>query len=245
MRQLTISEIDDKFNDHISTIEYADFRDVKNKLTQLINFLFSQDVSKRILKRIEEDFQGLREKLNPENIGHTRRDSESILDSLLTPDLQGAFGYFTILEKFKVERKSTPHYIELSRDWYNRGTNYNEYQEIFNANFVRPFSDLFNWYISESKTESSYDFFSYESQKGISEQLNDLREMLTEQGYGQQIIFDEIDELRDLTNRLNKKNWYEIIKAKFIDLALSGVISTETAKKIIEILTGSEINLLN
>lgn len=207
--------------------------------------MHSQDVSKRILERIEEDFQELREKLSPENIGHTRRDTKNILESLFTPDLQGAFGYFTILEKFKIERKSTPHYIELSRNWYNRGTDYHEYQEIFNANFLKPFSDLFNWYISESKTKSLYDFFSYESQDGISEQLNELREMLTEQGYGQQIIFDEIEELRELTNRLNKKNWFEIIKAKFIDLALSGVISIETAKKIIEILTGSEMNLLN
>ena len=68
--------------------------------------------------------------------------------------------------------------------------------------------------------------------------------MLIKQGYGQQIIFDEIDELRELTERVNKKNWFELIKAKFIDLALSGIISIETAKKTIELLTGSEISLL-
>ncbi|WP_034916991.1 hypothetical protein [Gillisia sp. CAL575] len=244
MRQLSTSEIAEKFNEYSSTIEYANFNDVKTKLTQLINFLKSQDISNRILQRIEEDFSDLKIKLNSENISHSRRDSRTIIESLFTPDLQGAFGYFSILDKFKVERKSTPHYIELSREWYDRGDDYYEYQEIFNANFFKPFSELFNWYLVESKTESSLDYFSEESRQEVKEQLSELKEMLVKQGYGQQIIFDEIDELRQLTERVNKKNWFELIKGKFIDLALGGVISTETAKMIIEVLTGSETPLL-
>ena len=244
MRQLTLNELEDKFRDYISGVEYCEFSDVKDKLTQFINFLKHQVISNRILDRIESDYSEIKEKLPTENNNVLRSEKREIIQSLFTPDMQGAFAYFAIMTKFSQERKSTPHYIELSRKWYDKGTNYYEYQRNFNSYFLSPFKDLFLWYIYESKTESKNDYFSYESRDGIKEQLIELKEMLTKQGYGQQIIFDEIDELRELTERVNKKNWFEIIKAKFIDLALSGVISIETAKKVIELLTGSEMNLL-
>ena len=76
------------------------------------------------------------------------------------------------------------------------------------------------------------------------EKLNNLEEMLIKQGFGQEIIFNEIEELKELTKKLNKKNWSEIIKGKFVDLALEGILTKETAIKAIEFLTGTELNLL-
>ncbi len=244
MRQLTLNEIEDKFIGYISDVEYCEFSNVKDKLTQLINFLMHQDISNQILKRIESDYSDIKLKLTTENNNFRSLDKEKITQELFTPDMQGAFAYFLILFKFNQERKLTPHYIELSRDWYNKGKNYYEYQINFNNYFLNPLKDLFLWYIYESETKSVSDYFSYKSRDEIKEQLFELKEMLIKQGYGQQIIFDEIDELRELTERVNKKNWFELIKAKFIDLALSGIISIETAKKTIELLTGSEISLL-
>ncbi|MBP0905211.1 hypothetical protein ACFSKN_17965 [Mariniflexile gromovii] len=244
MRQLTLNELEDKFRDYISDVEYCEFSDVITKLTQLINFLKHQNISNRILERIESDYSEIKTKLPSDNNNLNWTDKQKITQGLFTPDMQGAFAYFTILSKFNQEDKSTPHYIQLARDWYDRGKDFYEYQRYFNTNFLNPFKDLFLWYIYESKTESTSDYFSYKSRDEIKDQLVDLKEMLLKQGYGQQIIFDEIEELKELTERVNKKNWFELIKGKFIDLALSGVISIETAKKIIEILTGSEMNLL-
>ena len=244
MRQLTLNELEDKFRDYVSDVEYCEFSDVKDKLTQLINFLQHQDISNRILERIENDYAELKVKLNPENIGHRRSDNEKILQSLFTPDLQGAFAYFTILSKFSDDRKHTPHYIELSRDWYNKGKDFYEYQQNFNSYFLNPFKDLFLWYIYESKTQEESDFFSYDGQAKMFEKLDELEKMLTKQGYGQEIIFNEIEDLKNLTKKLNKKNWGEVIKGKFVDMAIGGILSKETAIKAIEFLTGIDFKLL-
>lgn len=244
MRQLTLNELEDKFRDYVSNIEYCEFSDVKDKLTQLINFLQHQDISNRILERIENEYAELKVKLNPEKIGHRRSDSEKILQSLFTPDLQGAFAYFTILSKFSDDRKHTPHYIELSRDWYNKGKDFYEYQQNFNSYFLNPFKDLFLWYIYESKTQEESDFFSYDGQAKMFEKLDELEKMLTKQGYGQEIIFNEIEDLKKLTQKLNKKNWGEVIKGKFVDMAIGGILNKEMAIKAIEFLTGIDFKLL-
>lgn len=244
MRQLTLNELEDKFRDYISKVEYCEFSDVKDKLTQLINFLQHQDISNRILKRIDEDYKELKDKLKPTNIGHKRSDSEKIIQSLSTPDLQGAFAYFTILSKFNDEKKHTTHYIQLSRDWYNRGKDFYEYQKNFNTYFLNPFKELFLWYIYESKTQEDSDFFSYEGQEKMFDKLDELERMLIKQGFGQEIIFKEIEDLKKLTKKLNKKNWGEVIKGKFVDLTIGGVLNKETAIKAIEFLTGLDFKLL-
>ncbi|WP_428742251.1 hypothetical protein [Tenacibaculum sp.] len=244
MRQLTLNELENKFKDYISDVEYCEFSEVSNKLTQLIYFLKHQDISNRILERIENDYSEIKTKLPSDFNNIKSSEKRVIIQSLLTPDIQGAFAYFTILTKFNQEKKSTPHYIELSRYWYDKGRDFHEYQRTFNNYFLTPFKDLFLWYIYESNIVSDCDYFSHESRDKIEEQLLELKEMLIKQNYGQQVIFDEIDELKELTNRVNKKNWFEIIKGKFIDLALSEIISIEIAKTIIKTLTGSETNLL-
>ena len=245
MRQLTLNELESKFRDYASNVEFCQISDVKDTLTQLIHFLLKQDISRRILERIEDDYEEIKSNLPSDSNRIENSEREKIIQSLLTPDMQGAFAYFIMMAKFDEERKFTPHYIQSSRDWYDKGKDYYDYQANFNTYFLNPFKDLFLWYIYESKTNSASDFFSHESREVISEQLLEIKEMLKKQGYGQQIIFDEIEELRELTERINKKNWFEVIKGKFIDLAASGLISIETAKKIIKALTGSEMQLLS
>ena len=244
MRQLNIAELESKTQDYFLDVEYAQHNDVKNRLTQLMNFLISQDISRRILERITEEYSDLYHQLEPLNDQTPERTKRDIIDSLNTPDLQGAFGYFLIDKKFKEPRKVSAHYIDLSWKWYSRGHNYDEQQDGFNFYFLKPFKELFNWYLSESQTVRESDYFSYKSQDVMFEKLNNLEEMLIKQGFGQEIIFNEIEELKELTKKLNKKNWSEIIKGKFVDLALEGILTKETAIKAIEFLTGTELNLL-
>ncbi|CAG2533975.1 hypothetical protein MAR621_03664 [Maribacter dokdonensis] len=244
MRELNTTELESKTHDYFLDVEYANPDDVKNKLTQLINFLCSQDISKNILDRITEDYLDLYQKLEPLNDQSPERTKKDIIESLLTPDLQGAFGYFLIDKKFKEPRKFSAHYIDLSWKWYSKGHNYSEQQDGFNSYFLKPFKELFDWYLSESQTEKEADYFSYKSQEKVFEKLEKLEELLTKQGFGQEIIFNEIEELKQLTKKLNKKNWGEVIKGKFVDLALGGVITKEAAIKAIEFITGTELNLL-
>ena len=244
MRQLTTTELESKTHDYFLDVEYAQHDDVKNKLTQLMNFLSSQDISKNILERIREDYSDLYQKLEPLNDQTPERTKKDIVETLLTPDLQGAFGYLLINKKFKEPRKFSAHYIDLSWKWYSKGHNYNEQQDGFNFYFLKPFKELFDWYLSESQTENESDYFSYKSQEKVFEKLEKLEEMLTKQGFGQEIIFKEIEELKQLTKKLNKKNWGEVIKGKFVDLALGGILTKEAAIKAIEFITGTELNML-
>lgn len=245
MRQLNSEELLNKFDSYSRDITYSSFENLDAKLNQIFNFLHQQEIANRILERINEDFLELKSKIYiTENLRNYKYYKE-ITNELNDRELQGAFAFFTIVEKFKVEKKYSNHYIELSNKWYKSSGNYRDWKDEFITNFWEPFTEIFEWYINESKTETENDFFSKEVQENLSEKLNEIQEIVSKLGFGQEIVFNEINDLRKLTKKLNKKNWNEIIKGKFIDLGLSGIISIETAKKVIEFLTGNEINLLN
>jgi hypothetical protein len=82
------------------------------------------------------------------------------------------------------------------------------------------------------------------SQEEIDRQIDEIIEKLTNLGYGQEIIFDEIQELKDLYSTLNKKNWGQIVKGKLVDLALAKLIEADTLSFIYEKLTNHTLRLL-
>lgn len=46
--------------------------------------------------------------------------------------------------------------------------------------------------------------------KDINKKLDDIIDRLQKLGYGQEIIFNEIEELRELTNKISKKSWRQL-----------------------------------
>lgn len=78
----------------------------------------------------------------------------------------------------------------------------------------------------------------------LDKKIDNIIEHLTKLGHGQEIIFNEIDELRDLQYNLPKKTWAQLLKGKLIDLALSKVISAETASSVYEYLVNNNFQLL-
>lgn len=242
MRQLNSEELLTKINSYSSDINYSDFDKIDIKINQFFNFLNEQEISKRILERINEDFLSLKDKMS---ITKSHKFYQEIKLELKTRELQGSFAYFSIIEKYNFDKKYSNHYIELAYDFYDVGGNFREMKDAFITHFWEPFHEILVWYIYESETKTENDYFSKKTQEDLFEKLTEIETMLTKMGFGQEIIFDEINDLRKLTKKLNKKNWSEIIKGKFIDLGLSGIISVESAKKVIEVLTGSEVNLLS
>lgn len=63
-------------------------------------------------------------------------------------------------------------------------------------------------------------------------------------GYGQEIIFDEIEELRELDGKLSKKSWGQLLKSKLFDLAVDQVIDKEVARKVFDYLTNHGLKFL-
>ena len=77
----------------------------------------------------------------------------------------------------------------------------------------------------------------------ITKKVDEIITHLTKLGFGQEIIFEEIEELKDLYTKLNKKNWGQVLKGKLIDLSLSKLVENETIAYIYEKLTDSNLKL--
>lgn len=63
-------------------------------------------------------------------------------------------------------------------------------------------------------------------------------------GFGQEIIFEELEEMREQIGKLNKKNWGQLLKGKLMDLAVGQVLNKETAGDVFRFLTDQSLTLL-
>lgn len=86
------------------------------------------------------------------------------------------------------------------------------------------------------------DEFNSEQKSELHSSINEIKEKLTELGFGQQIIFDELDELKEHLN-LGKKNWFQLLKGKLFDLTVTKVLKKTVVKEIYERLTEGFENL--
>ena len=69
-------------------------------------------------------------------------------------------------------------------------------------------------------TAKSIDSFTITQESKLHSILNEMAENLKKIGYGQEIIFDEIDELKSHFN-LGKHNWFQLVKGKLFDIGLA------------------------
>lgn len=83
-------------------------------------------------------------------------------------------------------------------------------------------------YEFQPKKEDEFETF---EKVDLHNKLNDIIEQLKTMGYGQEIIFNEIDELKENFN-LGKKNWFQLAKGKFVDLAVSKLVEETVIKEI-------------
>ncbi|HXB42881.1 MAG TPA: hypothetical protein VNV85_02445 [Puia sp.] len=79
----------------------------------------------------------------------------------------------------------------------------------------------------------------------IAEAIDSIKEQLINLSYGQEILFNELEELKDSYGKMNKKNWGQLIKGKLLDLALAKLVDNDTISFIYERLTGHDLHLLH
>lgn len=244
MRQLNSIELKEKFEYYSHDIVHCEVDDLTIKLDQFIYFLNDQAISKRILSRIEEEFQSLKSELSVEWNQRPHKYHQNILGKLCSREIQGAFGYFYITEKYKADVRPRTHYLDEVRNWYHGSGDYNAQKDRFKTYFFEPFVELFDWFLRESEAINPKDYFSENSRTDIIARINSLEEsLLVRMDAGNQIVFEEVEEVKELITFLNKKNWTELIKGKFVELALSELISKEMANSIVESMIGTKIDL--
>ncbi|MFH6960638.1 hypothetical protein ACHRV1_24850 [Flavobacterium aquidurense] len=76
-----------------------------------------------------------------------------------------------------------------------------------------------------------------ENQEDFNKVIDEILLRLEKLGHGQEIIFDEINELRELHVTLNQKNFGQVVKGKLVDLGLSKLIDNDTLSYIYEKIT--------
>lgn len=101
------------------------------------------------------------------------------------------------------------------------------------------FSKLFN---SLKEGVTDYDQIT-NSQKEINKKIDEIIEDLKKQNFGQEILFNELQELKDLYPKLNRKNWGQLLKGKIMDLGLAQIINQEVAQKIFTEITNQVLEL--
>ena len=69
----------------------------------------------------------------------------------------------------------------------------------------------------------SDDAFTTEEESTLHSKLNEIADKLRDLGYGQEIIFEEIESLKNHFN-LGKKNWFQLLIGKLIELTISKVL---------------------
>ncbi len=94
--------------------------------------------------------------------------------------------------------------------------------------------DIINeYYIYEP---SPKDKFSPAEESVLQSRLNEIIDKLEKQGLGQEIIYDEIESLKSHFN-LGKKNWFQLLKGKMIDLTIEKALEKTIVAGIYETLS--------
>jgi len=81
-------------------------------------------------------------------------------------------------------------------------------------------------------------------ESSLDKKLDEIATKLRALGYGQEILFNELEELRELQTTLSKKTWTQVLKGKLFDMGVEQVINMATASMIYEFLTNDQLKLM-
>lgn len=231
MRALNLNELEEKINQYSSNILNSGYNFSTENINHFFEFLLTQPISSNLINRIEVDNHNLIQKFKELNFDDWKGISEA-KKAIKLREEKGVLGYYIIKVYFEKSNKSETHYFDYISSWYSISSGkFNEWFDLFIDAFFKPFIELLEWYIYEGKTKNETDYFS----KNEIEQINlKLDLILQKTDLGNEIIFNEVDELKTLTYTLNKKNFKEVILGKLKDTALSSVISFENLDKLFD-----------
>jgi hypothetical protein len=99
-------------------------------------------------------------------------------------------------------------------------------------------------YVEEKRKSFTEDYNNINvSSEELNEKIDQVIYELKKQGLGQEILYNEIEELKALYLKLNKKNWGQLLKGKLVDIGLSQMVDKDVLKVIYEKITSQELHL--
>ena len=90
-------------------------------------------------------------------------------------------------------------------------------------------------YVENLRKKSASDYSSVSNDKDqLFEKLDEILDQAQKANLGNEILFEEMEELKFAYDKLNKKNWGQLFKGKLFDLLIKQVINEDLAKRIFE-----------
>jgi len=243
MRTLNLYEIKEKIASKSSEISYTDPEFLEAKIVQFWNFLNEQPITKNIISRIENYYSDMKAKIDSYYADPDIHKKKEVENSLISDELQGAFGYFLIKHHIITDKKRKDP-TNLSYEWLSMRRYRSEAKDDFIDRIFNPFIELLDYYLTESKSENINDYFSEAESEELINKINSIIDKLEELSLGQEVIFNELDDLKNNISTLNKKNWLQLLKGKPFDFTIQRMMDPDTINLIYSSITGSDLKFL-
>lgn len=101
------------------------------------------------------------------------------------------------------------------------------------------YKSISQYYTPEVETEKE---FTYEEKINLHNKINDVLENLSHIKMGQEIIFDELDTLRQHFN-LDKKSWFQLLQMKLITMCSDKIIDKAIVEDVYSTLSKEVANV--
>jgi len=96
---------------------------------------------------------------------------------------------------------------------------------------------------SREPANENYDDIKFTSSE-LAQKMEEIKAELNKLGFGHEILYDELQELKNLYTTLNKKNWGQLLKGKLFDVAVSKAVDNATIAFVYKELTNHVFKLL-
>jgi len=241
MRILSLDESIEKVKEKSFEVEISDKRFYLNSINLFWNFLASQPRLNNLLVRIENEYFYIDQHLvDLSDNSKIYRVGKFFLE-LEIDEKRGAFGFF-IIKRIKSENWTTAY--DLIGRVFQASLDYEDSKARFNELIFKPFVNLLIDLLEESKTDNIVDYFSKKEVKETEARIDKILEELEELSLGHEVLFEELQDLKEQLSVLNKKNWVQLMKGKLMD-AYVIEISKEAIKFVYKGLTGHDFPLLS
>lgn len=216
------------------TIKADFFDDLKERKNTLGYFLKILSISDVIIKSEEVDLDVRANYLTEEIM-------ELVLDKLYDLYDDSSYSIVAVLEGNGIKLKRHHEDVEIIKYLENYG--YVNATHTLGGSSAQ-LTTQGKLHVEEKRKIKSVNYDNInDSNSEINEKIDEIFKHLQKLGLGQEIIYEELEELKELHSKLNKKNWGQILKGKLIDLGLSQIINIDTMKFIYKELTHEILKL--
>ena len=226
-KEFNIHEVLDVIDESVDDIIYSGRKHLHVKLMQFWSFLTSNPITKQTLGTLATDNQDFVNQVNKyfEGDKHPLEKNNILFELEKSIVNGGVFGYCFIGVMNTIRDKSQPEIDEIF-SWANH-RDYDDAFDSFETMVLNPFVRVLKWYLEDRETENSDEYFSITELEKLNNAIDELKDKIDSNydylNLGQDIIYDELEEIKEIAKRQKKKY--------VINLLIGSIISYVTSSE--------------